>query len=95
MASASGVAPVVALDEMDLNRRPNDASVKARFPVARIGASTLGKSAVDLPESVGKVIPSITEVRDACCTHPGHEVAARSPGTSGAEEGVIASEQDV
>ena len=95
VASASGMATVVALDEMGLNGRPNYASVEAGLPAARIWAAALGQSAIYLPETAGEVISSVKEVRGAWCPHPRHGIAARRASAGGAEDGIVASEQDV
>ena len=45
--SAFGVTPIVALNEMDLNRWPYDAMVEAGFPATAIWASPPGEPPVD------------------------------------------------
>ena len=92
VAGARGVTPVVAFDQVDFDRWPNDASVQARLPAIRVRASSPSESTVDGVKSAGKELPTFLNVRLAWCAHPRHVVAARSPCTLSAKDGIVTSE---
>ena len=91
VASALGVTPVVAFDQVDIDRWPDDAPVQARLPSCRVRASSSSEPSVNGVESAGEELPAFLNVRLAWRAHPRRVVAARRPSTLSAEDGIVAS----
>ena len=95
VAGALRVATCITLDDVDLNRRPNNAPVEAKLRSALIWATSSGESSIDDVVFMRHFFFAVKHVGHAWILHPRHGVTTGGASALRAENGGVAPEERV